>query len=129
MVAADAGVKVRGLSLESEFYWRTISNLRGPGTELLPFREMNDSGFKVESSAMVRPRTLQAYVSGSRINGEYGDPWDMRIGVNYYPFGTEIVRWNTEYLYVRRSPVGALSLPMSVGANGPIFYTTFLINF
>ena len=78
---------------------------------------------------MAVPRTLQAYTSGSQIDGEYGDPWDVRAGVNYYPFGTEIVRWNTEYMYVRRSPVGALSLPMVVGANGSVVYSSFLINF
>ena len=129
MLAADAGVKYAGMSLESEFYWRRVSNLRGPGTELLTFREMKDSGFKIEASAMAVPRTLQAYTSGSQIDGEYGDPWDVRAGVNYYPFGTEIVRWNTEYMYVRRSPVGALSLPMVVGANGSVVYSSFLINF
>ena len=129
MFAADAGVKFKGLSLETEFYWRRVSNLRGPGTEFLSFREMKDSGFKLEASAMAIPRKLQAYLSGSRIDGEYGDPWDMRAGVNHYPFGTEIVRWNTEYLYVRRSPVGALSLPTLVGANGGIFYSSVMISF
>jgi hypothetical protein len=38
------------------------------------------------------------------------------------------VRWNTEYLPVRRSPVGALSLPTLVGANGGVFYTSFMVN-
>ncbi len=27
--------------------------------------------------AMVLPQSLQAYVSGSKIYGEYGDPWDV----------------------------------------------------
>jgi hypothetical protein len=129
MFAFDAGAKYRGFSVESEFYWRAVSKLRGPGTEALPFRELHDSGFKVETSAMALPKLLQPYVSGSRINGEYGDPWDVRVGVNYYPFGNEIVRWNAEYLHVRRSPVGALSLPMPVGANGGIVYSSFLVNF
>jgi hypothetical protein len=129
LFAVDGGIKYKGLSLESEFYWRSVSNLRGPGTELLSFGEMTDSGFKVEASAMAVPRILQLYASGSMIDGEYGDPWDARAGVNYYPFATQIVRWNTEYLYVRRSPVGALSLPMAVGANGGIIYSSFLVNF
>jgi len=129
MVAADAGFKYRGLSLESEFYWRTVSNLRGPGTAQLPFREMHDTGFKVEASAMLMPRILQGYVSGSRIDGEYGDPWDARAGVNYYPWATPVIRWNAEFLYLRRSPVGGLSLPMPVGGNGGVGYTSLMINF
>lgn len=129
MFAADAGLKYRGLSVESEFYWRLVSDLRGPGTEGLPFREMHDSGFKVEMSAMAVPKLLQAYVSGSRISGEYGNPWDFKAGINYYPLRNELVRWNAEYLHVRHSPVRALSLPMPVGANGGIFFSSFLINF
>jgi hypothetical protein len=129
LIAFDAGVKYRGLSLESEFYWRRVSDLRGPGTEALPFRQLRDSGFKVEASAMAVPKTAQVYVSGSRIAGEYGDPWDMRVGVNYYPFRRELIRWNSEFLYLRRSPVGALSLPSLVGANGGVFYSSFMVNF
>jgi len=129
MVAADAGIKYRGLSLESEFYWRRLSNFRGIGTDELPFREMNDSGFKVETSAMVVPKIVQAYVSGSKIFGQYGNPSDTRAGVNYHPFQNDIVWWNAEYLYLRHSPVGALSLPEPVGGNGPVFYTSFIVNF
>ena len=73
MLALDAGVKYLGLSLESEFYWRWVTNLRGPGTETLPFRELNDSGFKLEASAMAIPKMVQVYASGSKIFGEYGD--------------------------------------------------------
>ena len=129
MTALDAGVKYRGLSLEGEAYWRSVSNLRGPNTALLPFTDLHDTGFKLESSAMVMPRVAQIYLSGSKIFGEYGDPWDFRAGVSYYPFENEIVRWNAEYLYVRRSPVGALSLPVLVGGNGPVFYSSFMVNF
>jgi hypothetical protein len=129
MAAIDAGVKYRGVSLESEFYWRRVSGFEGPGTEMLPFAKLNDSGFKVEGSGMAVPGILQVYASGSKIAGEYGDPWDTRAGVNYFPFGDQILRWNAEYLYVRRSPVGALSLPTLVGGNGGVFYTSVLLNF
>jgi hypothetical protein len=96
---------------------------------MLPFAKLNDSGFKVEGSGMAVPGILQVYASGSKIAGEYGDPWDPRAGVNYFPFGDQILRWNAEYLYVRRSPVGALSLPTLVGGNGGVFYTSVLLNF
>jgi hypothetical protein len=129
MMAFDAGVKYHGASLEGEFYRRTISNLRGTNVDQLSFSDMHDSGFKVEASAMAVPGVLQVYGGASKILGEYGDPWDARAGVNYYPFRQETIRWNTEYLYVRRSPVGALSLPTVVGANGGIFYSSFMLNF
>ena len=33
MFSTDGGVKYRGLSLDGEFYWRRVNNLRGPGIE------------------------------------------------------------------------------------------------
>ncbi len=78
---------------------------------------------------MAVPKLLQVYVSGSKIFGEYGDPWDFRAGLNYHPFRNDIVWWNTEYLQLRRSPVGGLSLPEPVGGNGGVFYSSFVVNF
>ena len=34
---------------------------------------------------MLRPQSIQAYVSTSKILGEYGNPWDSRVGANWYP--------------------------------------------
>ncbi len=129
MTAVDAGVKYRGLALEGELFWRWVTDFRGPGTDQLPFGELFDQGFQLQGSAMVVPKTVQAYVTGSRIFGEYGDPWDARFGVNWYPWKNEIVRWNAELLLLRQSPVGALSLPSLVGGNGPVFYSSFMLNF
>ncbi len=72
---------------------------------------------------MLLPELLQLYLSGSKIFGEYGDPWDARVGVNWYPFRSESLRWNNEFIYAKDSPVGALSLPYLVGADGPIFHS------
>ena len=91
--------------------------------------DLNDHGFQLQASAMVSPKQLQVYVSGSKVFGEYGDPSDTRVGVNVYPFKSQVVRWNFEYLHLRRSPVGGLSLPYVVGGNGPVFYSSFEVNF
>ena len=129
MACADGGVKYRGLSLEGEYYWRTVDNLKGPGTETLAFDELKDDGFQLQASGMILPQTLQGYVGVSKIFGEYGDPSDLRFGVNWYPWRNQVVRWNAEYLHTDRSPVGGLSLPMPVGSQGDIFYTTLQLNF
>jgi hypothetical protein len=129
MFAANAGFKFRGLALEGEYYSRWIDEFRGPGTALLPFDDLEDQGFQIVGSAMLVPRTLQAYISGSHISGEYGNPWDARVGLNWYPFRNRGIRWNNEVLYVDDSPVGGLTLPTQVGAEGAIFYSTFEVFF
>jgi hypothetical protein len=129
MVSADAGIKRGGFSLEGEFYWRWVNGLLGPGTETLPFDEITDDGFQLQASGMVIPETVQLYAAGSQVFGDYGDPWDLRFGVNWHPWHNHVVRWNVEYLHTDRSPVGGLSLPTLVGGTGNTYYTSFQVNF
>jgi hypothetical protein len=129
MAAFDAGLKYRGYSLEGEYYQRWINNFRGTGTAGLPFNELNDHGFQLQASTMLQPKTIQLYAGGSKVFGEYGDPWDARAGLNWFPWQNQVVRWNVEYIHLRRSPVGALSLPYVVGANGSVVYANFMVWF
>ena len=73
------------------------------------------------------PEDPPALCGGLEVFGEYGNPWDSRLGLDWFPWKNEVVRWNFESIYVRRSPVGAFSLPYSVGADGPIFYTSLVL--
>ncbi len=127
MGTVDAGVKYRGYSLEAEQYWRAINHFRGPGTAAV--RDLWDFGFQAQASAMIVQKRFQTYVGSSKVYGQFGQPWDLRYGVNWYPFATQVVRWNLEYLRLLRSPVGGSSLPYTVGANGYVIYSTFEVNF
>jgi len=129
MFAVDAGVKYHGFSLEGEIYSRWVNNIRGDNVDQLTFDELKDHGFQLQASAMVKPQTVQVYVSTSKILGEYGDPWDARVGVNWYPWDNQCVRWNNEFIRLEHSPVGALSLPYVVGGNGLVFHSNFEVNF
>ena len=108
--------------LEGEHYWRRLSNFRGTGIAALPFDHLTDTGFQLQASAMVVPRTAQLYLSGSKIFGNYGNPSDVRFGLNVFPWKNQMVRWNTELLYLNHSPVGYLSVPFALGGNGPVFH-------
>ena len=124
MVSFDAGAKYKGYSLEGEYYYRWLDDFQGRETGRLDFDDIQDHGFQLQASAMVLPEKLQAYVGGSKVFGEYGDPWDARVGLNWFPFRSRSLRWNNELMYVDDSPVGALSLAQPVGAEGPIFFST-----
>ena len=122
MSALDFGVKYHGYALEGEYFMRWLNHWEGPGTEIIPTDFSN--GYQIQSSAMLLPKTLQVYLGGSEIMGHYGRPWDLRTGVNYFPFKNRVIRWNTEFLYTNRSPVGYTSVPFALGGTGPIFATT-----
>ena len=127
MFDIDGGLKYRGFSLEGEYYWRWLDNFKGEGTAgLQPFF---NHGFQLQGSAMVVPKILQLYVGGSRINGQFGDPWDLRIGANWFPWKNKVVRWNTEWLYLRNSPVGYSSVPFVVGGRGSVFHSSLELAF
>ena len=127
MTSYDGGIKYHGMALEGEFYLHWLSNFKGPGTSVL--NSNFDRGYQLQASAMVLPKTLQGYVGGSEIIGNFGRPWDFRAGVNYFPYKNRVVRWNTEFLYLYRSPVGYTSVPFPYGGTGPVFYTTLEMAF
>jgi len=127
MADANAGVKYMGFSLEAEYYARWISSLETTG--FIPVSNLFDQGYQVQASAMIIPKMLQAYVAGSEILGQYGDPWDLTLGLNWYPFSSREVHINTEGIYLNHSPVGGPSYPYIVGGNGWLFNTDFIITF
>jgi len=127
MAAFDGGLKYHGASLEGEYFLRWLDHFQGPGTAVLPV--IFSHGFQLQASAMLVPYTLQFYIGGSTVYGKYGSPWDFRTGLSYFPFKNRVVRWNNEFLYLHRSPVGYTSVPFALGGTGPIFHTNLELAF
>lgn len=127
MESIDAGVKYRGMALEGEYYWRRLSNFVGDNTGSLP--NINDHGWQLQSSAMVVPKLMQAYFSGSRILGTHGDASEVRAGANYYPVKERGFRVNAEWIHLNHCPVGYTAVPYPVGGNGDIFHANIELNF
>jgi hypothetical protein len=123
MADMDAGIKYKGWALEGEYYVRKLSNFEGPGTSIVP--NQWDRGFQLQASTMIVPYTFQAYVGGSRVAGNYGNPYDLRLGVNWHPWHNRVFRWNAQFDYLYHSPVGYTSLTYNVGSTGWIFNTDF----
>jgi hypothetical protein len=127
MTSFDAGLKYHGYSLEGEYFLRWLDNFKGPGTGGLP--TVFTHGFQLQASAMVVPKSLQIYMGGSTLYGKYGNPYDFRLGTNYYPFHNRVVRWNSEFLYLYHSPVGYTAVPFALGGTGPVFHTSLELAF
>jgi hypothetical protein len=129
MASFDTGIKYQGLSLEAEYYYRYLSDLRGTLIGALPFSHRDDHGFQVQGSAMLLKEILQLYVGGSKIFGQYGDPWDTSVGLNWFPFRTQSFRWNNELRYLYNSPVGGIAYPYLVGGRGVMFQSNVELAF
>ncbi len=127
MACTDVGLKYRGFSFDAEYYWRWLNDLTGPGTAGLP--EIRNHGFQLQASAMAVPKTLQFYTGGSMVLGNLGGGYDIRVGINWFPWKNKVVRWNTEGLLLYRSPVGYTSVPYNVGSTGFVFHTNLEMAF
>jgi DUF3011 family protein len=127
MMSIDGGIKYHGLSLEGEYYWRWLTDFTGVNTGGIP--DVFDTGYQLQSSAMVVPKILQLYLSGSQIFGQYGDSSEVRVGENWYFMKERGLRLNTEFIHVNKSPVGYTAYPMPVGANGNIIHVNIEMNF
>ncbi len=122
MADFDAGLKYHGLSLDGEYFMRWLNNFTGTGAAAdLP--SLFDQGFQMQASAMLIPKSLQLYAGGSTIFGKFGNPYDTRIGVNWFPWKNKVVRVNNEFLYLYNSPVGYTSVPFVVGGKGLVFHS------
>jgi hypothetical protein len=127
MMSIDAGLKYHGLSLEGEYYRRWLSNFAGTNTGGIA--DITDNGYQLQSSAMVVPKILQLYLSGSQIFGFYGDSWEVRGGENWYFIKDRGLRLNGELMYVHKSPVGYTAYPYPVGGNGTVIHINLEMNF
>jgi hypothetical protein len=127
MSALDGGLKYHGFSLDGDYYMRWLNNFTGPGTVGLP--SLFDQGFAMQASAMVIPKTLQLYAGGSTVFGKFGNPYDTRVGLNWFPWKNKVIRVNNEFLYLYRSPVGYTSVPFAVGGTGLVFHSNLEMAF
>jgi hypothetical protein len=127
MTSIDGGVKFRGLSVEAEYYIRWLRNFTGPNTGGIA--DITDTGYQLQTSAMAVPKTLQLYLSGAQIFGDYGDASEVRAGTNWYFRKERGLRVNGEWLHLNRSPVGYTAVPYPVGGNGNVFHVNLEMNF
>ena len=78
---------------------------------------------------MLVPKVVQVYFGNSAIYGDFGDPWEVRGGANFYPVPERGFRVNTEWIHVDHSPVGYTAYPLPVGSNGDVFHVNLELNF
>ena len=113
----DAGVKYRGWSLESEYYFRWLSDFFTTGP--VPLKSIYDNGFMVEAMRMVVPKSLGVYAVGGYVFDRFKrHPWELSGGIDYYPYRSRAWRLNAHYIHVVRSPTGSFFGDYTAGQTG-----------
>jgi Protein of unknown function (DUF3011) len=109
ILSFDAGIKYKGLFLQTEIYSRWLDNFVADGP--LPVASIFDRGFYVQGSFYPIPRKLELYGVTSQIFGDEDAGFDHSDeyggGFNYYPADTRNHRFNLQVLRVNGSPVSS----------------------
>lgn len=127
MTSIFGGLKYNGFSLDAEYFMRWVSIEKTAG--VIPVSELFDSGYSLQASAMLIDKKLQLYSTYAYINGEYGNPSEVVVGLNWFPLKNKCFRINPEVMVENHSPVGYLSYPTQVGSNGVIGMINLELNY
>jgi hypothetical protein len=109
----DLGMKIKGLHLQVEYYFRYLSNfnlyLENTQMDLSTVpNTILDHGFYALASYEIIPFTLQLYASTSWIYDQFQRyPWEILGGLNFYPAGTRSLRFNLQAMHVDQSPASS----------------------
>ena len=128
MASVDGGAQVQGSS-PSKASTTGVGLSNFTGTNTAGIADIDDHGFQVQSSAMVVPKSLQVYLSGSAIRGRYGNGSELRAGANWYFIKDRGLRLNAEWIHLNKCPVGYTAVPYPVGGNGDVFHVNVEMNF
>jgi hypothetical protein len=127
MLAADAGVKWRGLAINSQYFFRWLNNFRADGP--IPVSETFDHGGEIVVSKFVVPRKWELYGRGSMVFGQFRNSYEYAPGVKWYPLRDHRVYVVAEGLRIFNSPVASIITPYNSGFKGWSPMLQWMFNF
>jgi hypothetical protein len=116
MWAMDGGLKKSGFSANGQYYFRWVDDFEADGP--LPLSSTFDHGFELSAGYFVLPKTLLPYARGSKVFGEFADPYEYAGGLKWYPVRSE--RWwlTGEVMRVHGAPYSGAFTPYTAGMSG-----------
>jgi hypothetical protein len=116
MWAIDGGLKKSGFSVNGQYFFRWLSDFEADGP--LPLASTFDHGFELSSGKFVVPRKLLLYVRGSKVFGQFANPYEYGGGFKWYFLPTERLWMTGEVMRVNKSPYSGAFTPYTAGMNG-----------
>ncbi len=120
ILSADAGLKYKGIFLQTEYYHRWLNDFKADG--FVPLNQIEDQGFYVQAAFFPWRKKVELYTATSQIFGDreegFGHSAEYLAGVNYYVADSRHHRINVQYIYVEGSPVGSTFGYYTAGQTG-----------
>ena len=93
ILSFDAGMKYKGIFLQTEIYNRWLDNFNADGAAL-PVASIHDKGFYIQGAFYPVPKKLEVYGATSQIFGDKSAGFDNSseylVGMNFYPANTRL---------------------------------------
>ena len=116
MWAIDGGLKKSGFSVNGQYFMRWLSDFEADGP--LPLTSTFDHGFELSSGKFIVPQKLMLYVRGSKVFGQFANPYEYGAGVKWYFLPTERLWVTGEVMRVKGAPYSGAFSPYTAGMSG-----------
>ena len=116
MWAIDGGLKKSGFSVNGQYYFRWLSDFEADGP--LPLASTFDHGFELSTGKFIVPKKLVLYVRGSKVFGQFADPYEYGGGFKWYFLPTERLWMTGELMRVNKAPYSGAFTPYTAGMTG-----------
>jgi len=116
MWAIDGGLKKSGFSVNGQYYFRWLSDFDADG--VLPLASTFDNGFELSAGQFVVPKTLVLYARGSKVFGQFANPYEYAGGLKWYFLPTERLWMTGEMMRVSGAPYSGAFSPYTAGMKG-----------
>ncbi|HEU4390319.1 MAG TPA: hypothetical protein VFV34_21125, partial [Blastocatellia bacterium] len=116
MWAIDGGLKWNGFAINGQYFLRWLNNFEADGP--LPVASTFDHGFELSTGKFIVPKKLVLYARGSKVFGQFNNPYEYGGGAKWYFLPTERLWFTAEVLRVNRSPYSGAFTPYTAGMNG-----------
>lgn len=116
MWAIDGGLKWNGFSINGQYFSRWLSDFEADGP--LPLTSTFDHGFEMSTGKFVIPKKLLLYARGSKVFGEFANPYEYGAGFKWYFLPTERLWMTGELMRISKAPYGGAFTPYTAGMDG-----------
>ncbi len=131
ILSFDAGMKYRGIFLQTEIYNRWLDDFTADGP--LPVSSVHDTGFYVQGAFYPVPKKLEVYGATSQIFGDksagFSNSSEYLGGMNFYVTNSRNHRVNLQFIHVNGTPVSSAFGYYVGGQTGNTFATGFSVFF
>jgi hypothetical protein len=114
--AIDGGLKKKGFSVNGQYYLRWVGDFEADGP--LPVTSTFDHGFELSTGQFIVPKTLVLYARGSKVFGQFADPYEYAGGLKWYFLPTERLWLTAELMRVHGAPYSGAFTPYTAGMDG-----------